>query len=243
MIRIDSISKYFGKVQALQNISCEFRDGEITGLLGLNGAGKTSLMRLTYGLLQASSGRIFVDGLDVAQHPQEIRRALGALPDDAGLYKRLTARENIHYFGELQGVESTDLAQRTQRLIELLGMQTIAERRAEGFSLGERMKTALARAIVHQPQHILLDEPTNGLDVITTRAVRKLLLTLRDQGRCIVFSSHLMHEVVGLCDRVIIIAGGAIVAEGSVAEVIAQTGYDNLEDAFVSLSQPTLQDV
>lgn len=243
MIRIDNISKHFGKVQALQNISCEFRDGEITGLLGLNGAGKTSLMRLTYGLLQASGGRIFVDGLDVAQHPQDIRRALGVLPDDTGLYKRLTARENIHYFGELQGIESSDLAQRAQQLIELLGMQTIAERRAEGFSLGERMKTALARAIVHQPQHILLDEPTNGLDVITTRAVRKLLLTLRDQGRCVVFSSHLMHEVVGLCDRVIIIAGGAIVAEGSVAEVIAKTGYDNLEDAFVSLSQPSLQDV
>lgn len=243
MIRIDSISKHFGKVQALQNISCEFRDGEITGLLGLNGAGKTSLMRLIYGLLQASSGRIFVDGLDVAQHPQEIRRALGVLPDDAGLYKRLTARENIHYFGELQGIEPTDLAQRTRHLIELLGMQTIAERRADGFSLGERMKTALARAIVHQPQHILLDEPTNGLDVITTRAVRKLLLTLRDQGRCVVFSSHLMHEVVGLCDRVIIIAGGAIVAEGSVAEVIAQSSYDNLEDAFVSLSQPSLQGV
>lgn len=243
MIRIDNISKHFGKVQALQNISCEFRDGEITGLLGLNGAGKTSLMRLTYGLLQASGGRIFVDGLDVAQHPQDIRRALGVLPDDTGLYKRLTARENIHYFGELQGIEVSDLAQRAQQLIELLGMQTIAERRAEGFSLGERMKTALARAIVHQPQHILLDEPTNGLDVITTRAVRKLLLTLRDQGRCVVFSSHLMHEVVGLCDRVIIIAGGAIVAEGSVAEVIAKTGYDNLEDAFVSLSQPSLQDV
>src|SRR5690606_1779278 len=144
---------------------------------------------------------------------------------------------------ELQGVESRDLAPRTQQLSELLGMQTIAERRAEGCALAERMKTALARALGHQPQHNLSDEPTNGLDVITTRAVRKLLLTLRDQGRCIVFSSHLMQEVVGLCDRVIIIAGGAIVAEGSVAEVMAQPGYDNLEDAFVSLSQPTLQDV
>lgn len=243
MIRIENISKHFGQIRALNNISCEFRDGEITGLLGLNGAGKTTLMRLIYSLLQPTDGRILVDGLDVNLHPQAIRRALGVLPDDAGLYKRLSARENIHYFGELQGIDPADLAQRTQQLIELLGMHAIAERRAEGFSLGERMKTALARAIVHQPQHILLDEPTNGLDVITTRAVRKLLLALRDQGRCVVFSSHLMHEVGGLCDRVIIVAGGVIVAEGSVAEVIAQAGCVSLEDAFVSLSQPIRQDM
>lgn len=242
MIRIDNISKKFGNITALDNISCEFRDGEITGLLGLNGAGKTTLMRLIYGLQQPTAGQVTVDQLDVQQYPQQVRRALGVLPDDTGLYKRLTARENIIYFGELQGIDTTELARRTERLIDILGMHAIADRRAEGFSLGERMKTALARAIVHQPQHILLDEPTNGLDVITTRAVRKLLLTLRDEGRCVVFSSHLMHEVGGLCDRIIIVAGGAVVAQGSIAEVIAQSGCTNLEDAFVSLSQPAMHD-
>jgi sodium transport system ATP-binding protein len=166
---------------------------------------------------------------------------LGVLPDDAGLYKRLTARENIQYFGELHGIAQQALAPRVEQLIELLGMQAIAERRAEGFSLGERMKTALSRAIVHDPQHVLLDEPTNGLDVLTTRAVRKLLLTLRDQGRCVVFSSHLMHEVGGLCDRVIVIAGGTVVAQGSIDDVMAQAGCKTLEDAFVTLSLPVQQ--
>lgn len=237
MIIVENIRKQFQEIIALDNISCSFRDGEITGLLGMNGAGKTTLMRLIYGLLQPTSGKILVDNMDVQREPQIIRRALGVLPDDTGLYKRLTARENIFYFGELQGIAHPELTSRIDALIELLGMQAIADRRAEGFSLGERMKTALARAIVHQPQHILLDEPTNGLDVITTRAVRKLLLTLRDQGRCVVFSSHLMHEISGVCDRIIVVAGGRIVAQGSIAEVIAQAGCENLEDAFVHLSQ------
>ncbi len=237
MIRVTNIHKTFGQLTALQDVSCEFRDGEITGLLGLNGAGKTTLLRLVYGLLQSTAGTILVNDQNVQDHARLIRRSLGVLPDDAGLYKRLTARENIHYFGELQGMQPAELAHQTNTLIELLGMHDIAERSAEGFSLGERMKTALARTIVHQPQHILLDEPTNGLDVITTRAVRKLLLTLRDQGRCVIFSSHLMHEVGGLCDRVIVIARGRVVAQGSVEEVIAQAGCTNLEDAFVHLSQ------
>lgn len=237
MIQVNNIKKTFGSLTALHDISCEFRDGEITGLLGLNGAGKTTLLRLIYGLLQPTVGNILVSGQDVQAHAQSIRRSLGVLPDDAGLYKRLTARENIYYFGELQRMPLTRLRQQTDTLIELLGMQDIADRAVDGFSLGERMKTALARAIVHQPQHILLDEPTNGLDVITTRAVRKLLLALRDQGRCVIFSSHLMHEVGGLCDRVIVIAHGRVVAQGSIEEVIAQAGCTNLEDAFVRLSQ------
>lgn len=240
MIRIENISKSFGKITALDNISCEFRDGEITGLLGLNGAGKTTLMRMIYGLLQPSIGRILIDERDVQQHPREVRRKLGVLPDDTGLYKRLTARENIEYFGQLQGIPPSDLTTHSEQLIELLGMQFIADRRAEGFSLGERMKTALARAIVHQPQHIMLDEPTNGLDVITTRAVRRMLLALRDQGRCVVFSSHLMHEVGGLCDRIIVIASGRIVAQGSLADIITEAQCENLEDAFIHLSQMAL---
>jgi sodium transport system ATP-binding protein len=193
-------------------------------------------LRLIYGLQTPTNGSIFIDDLDVQKNPDAARQKLGVLPDDAGLYKRLTARENIHYFGELQNLSPAQLENNTNELITLLGMDNIAERRAEGFSLGERMKTALARAIVHQPQHILLDEPTNGLDVITTRAVRNMLLTLRSQGRCILFSSHLMHEVGSLCDRILIISGGSIVADGSVAEVIAMTNTNSLEDAFIQLS-------
>ncbi len=243
MIRIENISKTFElkknvSVNALSDISLTFNDGEITGLLGINGAGKSTLLRLIYGLQTPTSGRILIDDLDVQQQPDKARQRLGVLPDDTGLYKRLTARENIHYFGELQGLTASALANNTDELIKLLGMENIAARMAEGFSLGERMKTALARAIVHQPQHILLDEPTNGLDVITTRAVRNMLLKLRSQGRCIVFSSHLMHEVGGLCDRIVIISGGTIVADGSVADVIALTAKASLEEAFIQLTTP-----
>jgi len=242
MIRIDQISKNFGNnktgiIHALKNISLTLRDGEITGLLGVNGAGKSTLLRLIYGLQTPTTGRILIDELDVQKNPDAARQRLGVLPDDTGLYKRLTAQENIQYFGELQGLNPAQLAENTRELIALLKMENIAGRRADGFSLGERMKTALARAIVHRPQHILLDEPTNGLDVITTRAVRNMLLTLRDQGRCILFSSHLMHEVGGLCDRVLIIAGGEIVADGSVANIIELSETRTLEDAFIKLSQ------
>lgn len=242
MIQIENISKNFGNkktgvVYALNDISFTVCDGEITGLLGVNGAGKSTLLRLIYGLQIPTTGSIFVNNINVQKNPDNARQLLGVLPDDTGLYKRLTARENIYYFGELQGLPADVLAKNTQELIALLAMENIAERRADGFSLGERMKTALARAIVHQPQHILLDEPTNGLDVITTRAVRNMLLTLRDQGRCVLFSSHLMHEVSGLCDRILIIAGGKIVADGSVAEIIEKAKAGTLEDAFISLSQ------
>ncbi len=236
MIRVEQLSKTFSGVTALDTVDCEFRDGEITGLLGMNGAGKTTLMRIIYGLLPADQGRVLVDDLDVSQSPEAVRMRLGVLPDDVGLYKRLSARENIEYFGALHGLDSQSVSSRAQELISLLGMESIAGRRAEGFSLGERMKTALARALVHQPQHVLLDEPTNGLDVVTTRAVRRLLLSLRDQGRCVVFSSHLMHEVDKLCDRVLVIAGGRLVASGSVSDILQQAGCDNLEDAFVTLS-------
>ncbi len=246
MIRIEQLSKSFGgtkkipKIDALKNVSLELHDGEITGILGLNGAGKSTLMRLIYGLLEPTQGEIFVDNINVGKSPDAARKKLGVLPDDTGLYKRLTARENVRYYGELQGFSGEALEQNISQLINWLGMETIAERKAEGFSLGERMKTALARSIVHKPQNILLDEPTNGLDVITTRAVRKLLHELKAEGRCVLFSSHLMHEVSGLCDRVIVIAGGEIVADGSVANIVAAGKATNLEDAFVNLVQPPL---
>jgi sodium transport system ATP-binding protein len=250
MIRVENLSKTFIAnssskkiafkkenkiITALDNVNMEFRDGEITGLLGLNGAGKSTLMRLIYGLLKPTSGDIFIENIKVAESPEAARRLLGVLPDDTGLYKRLTAIENIRYFGELHRVESAQLEMSINELIKRLGMEKIADRQAEGFSLGERMKTALSRAIVHNPQHVLLDEPTNGLDVITTRAVRKLLHDLKEQGKCVVFSSHLMHEVKGLCDRIIVIARGKVVAQGQLNEILDAGQSGNLEDAFINL--------
>jgi len=250
MIRIENVSKEFivnssakkfsfkkekKVIRALDDVSFEFRDGEITGLLGLNGAGKSTLMRLIYGLLVPTSGNILVDQINVSRDPEKARKLLGVLPDDAGLYKRLTARENIRYFGELHKVQPEVLEKSIDDLILLLGMEKIADRQAEGFSLGERMKTALSRAIVHQPNNILLDEPTNGLDVITTRAVRKLLQELKEQGKSVVFSSHLMHEVKGLCDRIIVIAQGKVVAQGELAEILEAGKSNNLEEAFIHL--------
>jgi len=205
-------------------------------LLGPNGAGKTSTLRMLYGLMRPTAGEILVDGVDALTQPQAVQADMGVLPDDGGIYERLTARENIEYFGRLQGLDESLLQRNTDELIARLDMHNIADRRAAGFSLGERMKVGLARAIVHQPKHILLDEPTNGLDVMTTRAVRHLLHGLRDQGKCILFSSHLMHEVANLCDRVIIIAKGKIVADGSVEDIMAKAGVGTMEDAFVRLA-------
>jgi len=236
VIKIESLEKRFADVCAVDNLSIELHDGQITGLLGPNGAGKTSTLRMMYGLVRPSGGGIYVDGISVVDEPQKVQAQMGVLPDDGGVYERLSARENIEYFGRLQGLNESQLKTHTDELIELLDMHSIEHRRTAGFSLGERTKVALARAIVHQPQRILLDEPTNGLDVMTTRAVRRLLLELRDRGRCIVFTSHLMHEVENLCDRVVIVAKGRIIADGSVAEIIKQSGTESMEEAFVSLA-------
>ncbi len=236
MINIERLEKQFGSITAVNGIDLSIEDGKITGLLGPNGAGKTSTLRMLYGLMRPSGGNISVDGIDVVSQPQEVQKIMGVLPDDGGVYERLTARENIEYFGRLHGMSESSLKTHTDELIELLDMHTIAQRRTDGFSLGERTKVALARAIVHQPKHVLLDEPTNGLDVMTTRAVRELLHRLRDQGRCILFSSHLMHEVENLCDRVIIIARGNIIADGSVREVIETARARTMEEAFVTLA-------
>lgn len=237
MIEIKSVSKTFGSLTALDEVSLRINDGEIVGLLGLNGAGKSTLMRMIYGLVAPTAGDILIDGTSVVTHPEKARRLLGVLPDNAGLYKRLTARENIEYFGRLQGLGEAELAESSDELIEILGMDGIAGRYADGFSLGERMKTVLARAIVHRPKYILLDEPTNGLDVITTRAVRTLLREQKAAGRSVLFSSHLMYEVENLCDRVFIIAGGKLAAGGRVAQVVQQAQSQSLEEAFVRLSE------
>ncbi|MGH8082096.1 MAG: ATP-binding cassette domain-containing protein, partial [Lysobacter sp.] len=202
-------------------------------LLGPNGAGKTTTLRMLYTLMQPDRGEVRVDGIDAAKQPAAVRRALAVLPDARGVYKRLTARENIAYFGELHGMSRAHIEQRTRALSQALDMDDILDRQTEGFSQGQRTKTAIARALVHDPRNVILDEPTNGLDVMTTRALRGFLRGLREEGRCVIFSSHIMQEVAALCDRIVIIAKGQVVAAGSADELRALTGEDNLEDAFV----------
>jgi sodium transport system ATP-binding protein len=236
MIRVEHLRKEFGSIVAVDDVSFEARDGCVTGLLGPNGAGKTTTLRMLYALMKPNRGSINVDGVDAVAEPQKAQVHLGVLPDPSGLYPRLTAREHIHYFGQLQGVMGATLRERTDQLIKLLDMSEIADRRAAGFSHGERTKVALARAIVHNPKNVLLDEPTNGLDVMSTRAVRDIIRRLRGEGHCVVFSSHVMQEVSVLCDSIIIVARGRIVAQGSPDELRQQTGQQDLEDVFVKLA-------
>ncbi|MEG3792139.1 ATP-binding cassette domain-containing protein [Lysobacter sp. CCNWLW3] len=237
MIIANDLHKSFktktGVVHAVEGVDFEARDGQITGLLGPNGAGKTTTLRMLYTLMQPDRGDIQVDGVDARRDPATVRRALGVLPDARGVYKRLTARENIAYFGELHGMSRSAIAERTRTLAAALDMGDILDRQTEGFSQGQRTKTAIARALIHDPRNVILDEPTNGLDVMTTRAMRGFLKQLRDEGRCVIFSSHIMQEVAALCDRIVIVAKGKVVASGTADELRAQTGESNLEDAFV----------
>lgn len=237
MIIANDLHKSFktktGLVRAVEGVSFEARDGEITGLLGPNGAGKTTTLRMLYTLMQPDRGQVLVDGVDATRDPTGVRRSLGVLPDARGIYKRLTARENVTYFGDLHGLSRSVIAERTAALSKALQMDDILERQSEGFSQGQRTKTAIARALVHNPKNVILDEPTNGLDVMTTRAMRGFLQQLRREGRCVIFSSHIMQEVAALCDRIVIIAKGRVVASGTADELRAQTGEANLEDAFV----------
>ena len=237
MIEVRNLHKAFGKgakrVVAVDGASFIARDGEITGLLGPNGAGKTTTLRCLYTLMNPDSGQVLVDGIDAAVDPVAVRRRLGVLPDARGLYKRLTARENIDYFARLHGIETQTMHERREALADALEMRDILDRRTEGFSQGQRVKTAIARALIHDPKNVILDEPTNGLDVMTTRGLRGFLKELRAEGRCVIFSSHIMQEVGALCDHIVVIAKGKVVAQGSPDALRAQTGEANLEDAFV----------
>jgi len=235
MIRAQGLSKSFGKVHAVDNISFDAEDGKITALLGPNGAGKSTTLRMLYTVLKPDAGLALIDGVDNQADLQAARRKLGVLPHSAGLYPHLTALENIRYYGRLSGLENPELEQRVSELSAVLDLGSIADRHAKGFSQGERTRVALARALVHQPKNLLLDEPTNGLDVMATRSLRKLLLQLKDQGHCILLSSHIMQEVAALADHIVIIAHGRVVADGTPERILARTGADNLESAFVAL--------
>jgi sodium transport system ATP-binding protein len=235
MIEVHEVRKQFGAVQALGGVSFTARDGQITALLGPNGAGKTTLLRTLVGLLRRDHGTIAIDGVDPEKDALAVRRNIGFLTDQFGLYDRLSTREFLTYFGELNGMAGTELRQRIDEVSALLGMDDILERRAKGFSQGQRIKVALARTLLHRPRHLLLDEPSRGLDVMSTRALRHALAALRADGCCVIMATHVMQEVTQLCDDVIVIAKGHTVAQGSPTELCRRTGIANLEDAFVSL--------
>jgi sodium transport system ATP-binding protein len=245
MIEVRQLAKRFVQghgrrtrvVQALDGVSWMADDGRITGLLGPNGAGKTTTLRIVAGLIAPDGGQVRVDGIDVARQPAAALARMGVLSDARGLYPRLTARENIVYYGLLQGMDEASAHKRAEALAGMLDLQPLLERRTEGFSQGERMKTALARALVHDPPNIILDEPTNGLDVLATRALREALRRLRDDaGKCIVFSTHIMQEVERLCDRVVLVSHGRTVADGTLAELAARSGQADFEETFVQLA-------
>jgi sodium transport system ATP-binding protein len=235
MIEVQDVRKQFGDVQALGGVSFSARDGQITALLGPNGAGKTTLLRTLIGLLKRDHGAISIDGVDPERDPLAVRRNIGFLTDQFGLYERLSTREYLRYFGELNGMGGPALNTRIDEVSELLAMDDILERRAKGFSQGQRIKVALARTLLHRPRHLLLDEPSRGLDVMATRALRHALTALRKDGCCVIMATHVMQEVTHLCDDVIVIAKGHTVAQGSPEELCRRTGIASLEDAFVSL--------
>lgn len=235
MIEARTLRKNFGAVSAVRDVSLRAADGCITGLLGPNGAGKSTTLRMLCTVLRPDHGEALIDGIDAQREPLAARRRIGVLTHSAGVYPNLNARENILYYGELQGMPRAERERRADELIELLEMREFALRRARGYSQGQRVKTALARALVHSPRNLLLDEPTNGLDVMAVRNLRQLLLRLRAQGHCILFSSHVMQEVASLCEQVVVIAHGTVVASGTLDEVRTRAGDASLEEAFVRL--------
>jgi sodium transport system ATP-binding protein len=237
MIKVTDIHKSFGKVRAVRGVSFNAPDGKITGLLGPNGAGKSTTLRVLYTVLKPDQGSATIDGVDVVANSLAARERIGALPHGAGLYPHLTARENIAYFAKLCGLVKAEVDDRVDQIVKLLEIGDFAERRTKGFSQGQRTKVSLARALVHDPQNILLDEPSNGLDVMATRSLRELILKLKDDGRCVLFSSHVMQEVAALCDDICIIAHGKVAIDDSIDGIRERTGCDDIEDAFVSAIQ------
>jgi sodium transport system ATP-binding protein len=235
MIEANDVRKRFGEVEALGGVGFTARDGQITALLGPNGAGKTTLLRTLVGLLRRDHGSIAVDGIDPEKDPLTVRANIGFLTDQFGLYERLTTREYLAYFGELNGLGGAALRRRIEEVSALLAMDDVLDRHSKGFSQGQRIKVALARTLLHRPRNLLLDEPSRGLDVMSTRALREALSALRHDGCCVIMATHVMQEVTHLCDDVIVIAKGHTVAQGSPAELCRRTGIANLEDAFVSL--------
>jgi sodium transport system ATP-binding protein len=234
VIEVTHLSKRFGEIQAVTDVSFRANDGRITGLLGPNGAGKSTTLRMICSTIRPDRGTARVDGYDSIHDGQLVRSSIGVLPDARGLYPRLTAREHVMYFGRLHGLEQANLLRRVDEMLELFDMRGLAERRTDGFSAGERLKVALARALVHRPRNVILDEPTTGLDVMSTRSLRKVVRQLRDLGHCVLLSTHVMQEVAALCDEVVILAAGRVVTAGTLDALMDTTGKSSIEDAFVA---------
>jgi len=237
MIEVHDLTKRFRDLVAVDAASFSARNGAITGLLGHNGAGKSTTLRILYGLLKADSGSVRIDRIDVMAAPLKAQEVIGVMTDAHGLNPRLTAREHIEYFARLRRMDRARMKRRTDELIDLLDMQDIADRRAEGFSQGEKMKVCLSRSLVHDPQNLIMDEPTNGLDVMTTRSVRSILQALKAQNKCILLSSHIMQEISALCDEIIVIAEGRVLMQGSLADLAKRTGENDLEEAFMKITR------
>jgi sodium transport system ATP-binding protein len=233
VIRVEGLSKSFGEVQAVNDVSFEARDGCVTGLLGPNGAGKSTTLRILYTVMKPDAGTATVDGADVVSASLEARRRMGTLPHGSGLYPHLTARENIAYYARLYGVPKQSVDEKVEKVIDQLEIGDFADRRTKGFSQGQRTKVALARALVHEPKNVILDEPSNGLDVMATRSLRDLIRQLKAQGKCVLFSSHVMQEVAALCDRIVIIAAGQVALDANPEDIRSVTGCKDLEEAFV----------
>jgi sodium transport system ATP-binding protein len=236
LIEVRDLVKHYGDVKAVDGVSFVCPDGQVTGLLGPNGAGKTTTLRMVCGLIRPMRGTVIVDGHDVKKDPQSVRRSLGVQTDSSGVYPRLTPREHFRYYGGFYGLSGNKLERRIDEVIEILGMGEFADRRAEGFSRGQRQKVILGRALVHNPNNIIMDEPTSGLDVMAVRETRSMIRTLRDKGHCVLFTTHYMDEAAKLCDRIAIIIRGRIAAFGSPKQLMEETGRDSLEDAFVQLA-------
>ena len=234
MIESEGLTKRFGDIVAMDRVSFRAQDGRVTGLVGPNGAGKSTTLRVLCTVLKADSGHARVNGADVATEPLAVRRQIGVLPHASGLYPNLTARENIAYYATMQRMRGREAKRATDTVIERLDIGELSERRAKSFSHGQSIRVALARAIVHRPQTVILDEPTNGLDVVAARALRELIRDLKREGRCVLFSSHVMQEVGMLCDDLVIISGGRVAISGTPDEIRRRTSSDDLEDAFVA---------
>lgn len=235
MIQVENVSKRFGALQALDDVSFTATAGSITALLGPNGAGKSTCLRTLYGLLAPDQGRVRIDGIDVARGAQQARRRLGVVTDEFGLYERLTPREHLRFFGRLHGLRGTQLGAAIDRVIGEVGLDEEANRQCKGFSAGQRIKVALARALLHDPAVLVLDEPTRGLDVMSTRAVREALGRARARGAAVLLSTHVMQEAALMCDQVVVMAAGRVRFAGDAAGLLARTGCSQLEQAFVEV--------
>lgn len=236
MISVQGLVKSYGDVQAVRDISFSAKDGHITALLGPNGAGKSTTLRILSTVAAPDQGTAQIAGIDVTNDAMAVRKQIGVLPHNSGLYARLTGIENIRYFGRLQNIGKQDLEVRIEALVHQLDMTDFCSRRTAGFSQGQKIKVALARALVHDPHYVILDEPTNGLDVMATRALREIILRLKQDGKCILFSSHIMQEVAALCDDIVVIGSGEVKFDGTISALREHAETEDLEDAFVQMA-------